>query len=288
MRLGPQDLILSAGSLMGVPVLDRLEPARRAGFKGVSLMGADYQQMVAQGVTPQDLRARAADQGLAVTEVEGIYLGLPGREPGPTMPPSLAALLKGMDADTYLPVAEAAGASSITVIDMFDGAVELDAATEAFAGICDRARDFGLTVQLEYVVGGGVATYADACTIVRRAGRDNGGLMIDSWHLFRGGVSIDELAQTPGDRVFGVQINDGPEPTDADPLREMTKGRLLPGEGIFDLAGMIRALDAIGSRAPISIEVFSDKLGALPADKTAQLCAETTHSVLKQARGRHG
>ncbi|MGG6496809.1 UNVERIFIED_CONTAM: sugar phosphate isomerase/epimerase, partial [Bacteroidetes bacterium 56_B9] len=88
-----------------------------------------------------------------------------------------AQLLKGMDAERYLAVAVAAGASSITVIDMFDGAVDVDAAAEAFAAICDRAHNFGLTAQLEYVVGGGVATYADTCEVVRRAGRINGGLM---------------------------------------------------------------------------------------------------------------
>lgn len=285
MTLAPTDLILSAGSMMSVPVLDRLRPARDAGFAGVSLMGADYQQMVASGVSAEDLRRRAADEGLVVTEVEGIYLGLPGREPGPTMPASLAQLLKGMDAPRYLAVAVAAGASSITVIDMFDGAVDIDQAAEAFANICDRARDLGLTVQLEYVVGGGIATYADTCEVIRRAGRGNGGLMIDSWHLFRGNVTLDELARTPGDRVFGVQINDGPPPTDADPLREMTKGRLMPGEGIFDLVGMIRTLDAIGSKAPISIEVFSDTLSALPADEAARRCAETTRATLHKARG---
>lgn len=284
MRLGSQDLILSAGSMMAVPVLDRLKPAREAGFAGMSLLGVDVRQMA----VPGELRARAADQGLVITEVEGISLGLPGREPGPTMPPSLAALLKGMDVETFLPVAEAVGASSITVIDMFDGAVEIDAAAEAFAGICDRARDGGLGVQLEYVVGGGVATYADACEIVRRAGRANGGLMIDSWHLFRGGVSLDELARTPGDRVLGVQINDGAAPTGEDPLREMTRGRLLPGDGVFDLAGMIRTLDSIGSKAPISIEVFSDKLAALSPGEAAERCADSARSVLEQARSEHG
>lgn len=285
MTLGPNDLILSAGSMMSVPVLDRLEPASRAGFKGISLLGTDIRQLAAQGTTLGELRARAADHGLAVTEVEGIYLGLPNRRPGPTMPAAFADLLKTMDVDTYLPAAEQVGAASVTVIDMFDGAVEIDAAAEAFAAICDRAAESGLTVQLEYVVGGGVASYADACEIVRRAGRANGGLMIDSWHLFRGGVSLDELARTPGDRVFGIQINDGPEPTDTDPLREMTKGRLMPGEGIFDLTAMIRTLDTIGSRAPIAIEVFSERLGALPSDEAARLCAATTRAVLAQARG---
>lgn len=281
MTLGPADLILSAGSLMRVPVLDRLRPAREAGFKGLSLLGADFQQ---PGVTAADLRARAADEGLAITEVEGIALGLPGREPGPAMPASLAELLKGMTADIYLPLAEAVGASAVTVIDMFDGAVEIDAAAAAFAAICDRARDFGLTVQLEYVVGGGIATYADACEIVRRADRANGGLMIDSWHLFRGGVTLDELARAPGDRVLGVQINDGPEPSGADPLREMTQGRLMPGDGVFDLVGMIRTLDSIGSTAPISIEVFSDELAALPAGDVARRCVAAAHDVLQQAR----
>jgi sugar phosphate isomerase/epimerase len=112
--------------------------------------------------------------------------------------------------------------------------------------------------------------------------------MIDSWHLFRGGVTPDQLARTPGDRVFGVQINDGPAPTQVDPLREMTKGRMLPGEGVFDLIDMIRTLDGIGSRAPIAIEVFSDRLAALPPAEAAMQCAEATRAVLKDARGGNG
>jgi sugar phosphate isomerase/epimerase len=288
MALGPHDLILAGGSLASVQPLDRLEPMRRAGFAGMSLMAADFAKMAAAGITPEEFRARAAGEGIAVTEIEGIDLALPGRRPGPGMTAGFAAMLRGITADRYIPLAAAAGASAITVIDLFDGAVEIDTAAEAFAAVCDRAREFGLGVQLEYLVGGGVATYADACAIVRRAGRANGGLMIDSWHLFRSGVTLDELARTSGGDILGVQINDGLEPTGEDPLQEMMNGRLLPGEGIFDLVGMIRTLDRAGSRAPITVEVFSTSMADWSAEQIAARCATSARAILEQARSKNG
>ena len=60
--------------------------------------------------------------------------------------------------------------------------------------------------------------------------------------------------------------------------------RLLPDEGDIDVANLIRILDAIGSRAPIGIEVFSDALNALPANHAAQLCIEATRRTVTRAR----
>jgi len=66
----------------------------------------------------------------------------------------------------------------------------------------------------------------------------------------------------------------------------MVRGRLLPGEGEFDVAGVIRTLDAIGSRAPIGVEVFSDRLFALPPGQAARECAGAVRALIAQTRSK--
>ena len=55
--------------------------------------------------------------------------------------------------------------------------------------------------------------------------------------------------------------------------------RLLPGDGAFDLAGLVDALRATGTRAPWGVEVFSDELHALAADEVAVRAAAAMRAV---------
>ena len=48
----------------------------------------------------------------------------------------------------------------------------------------------------------------------------------------------------------------------ADLPEESLRARLLPGDGAIDLVAFLRALDAIGCRAPLGAEVFSAALSA--------------------------
>jgi hypothetical protein len=47
--------------------------------------------------------------------------------------------------------------------------------------------------------------FRTAWEIVRGAGRGNGGLLVDRWHFFRRGSTLQERRAIPGDKVLGVQ-----------------------------------------------------------------------------------
>ena len=116
------------------------------------------------------------------------------------------------------------------------------------------------------------------------AGRDNGGLAVDSWHHFRTGGTVEQLASIPGRRIHSVQINDAPEQPQGDPWTELTTSRLLPGQGVFDLKGFIQTLDAIGSAAPIGVEVFNDRQLSEDFDKVVADTAKTGRATVESAR----
>jgi sugar phosphate isomerase/epimerase len=81
-----------------------------------------------------------------------------------------------------------------------------------------------------------------------------------------------------------VQINDAPAEPQPDLMHETMNARLLPGAGDFDLIGMIRTLEQIGSAAPIGVEVFSTGLASQPIDSIARSWARAAEALLQQAR----
>src|SRR4029077_8050861 len=106
------------------------------------------------------------------------------------------------------------------------------------------------------------------------------GIAIDSWHFTRSNGDLDELRALPGTLVKSVQLNDGPLAPEADMMEATLHERRLPGDGEFDLTGLIAALDAIGADAPFGVEVFSDELDALSPADAARRAAIATRRVI--------
>ena len=118
----------------------------------------------------------------------------------------------------------------------------------------------------------------------RGAGRPNGGYCADIWHHRRGANDDSMLRALPGDRVYAVQMDDGPmRPQLDDYKQDCLANRVPPGEGEFDCVQFVGLLREIGVRAPISLEVCSTELWAAPAAEAATLAADAMRAVLAAA-----
>jgi sugar phosphate isomerase/epimerase len=274
--LGPDDLVLHAGTLRKASVAEKCAAAVAGGFRALTLYPEDVARARADGFTLADLGRMIADHGLVLADLDPLLRWLPD-EPIP------AGFDAAGEAEFY-EIADALGARSLNVAQGFGAHADLDRAAEALAGVCDRAREHGLLVTLEYLPWSGIPDASAALAIVERTGRANATLMIDTWHTFRSGGDDAQLRAIPGARVGSVQINDAPAQPGADLVTETLSARLLPGEGAIPLARWIRILDAIGSRAPIGVEVFSAALDALPPVEVGRRCGEAARAVLAAAR----
>lgn len=279
-RFAPRDLVLCAGTLMSTPFVERLTPARDAGFRGVSLQPMDVVAFLDDGRSPADLVRLVDDHGLALAEFDAITTWDDDHDPPAEWGPDGAALKAGT-AEHLVPLAAAVGARSISIVEYYGVALGLDRAAAAFARTCDLAAEHGLLVTLEFLPWAGVPTLGAAADIVRAAGRANGGLLVDSWHLFRSGATLSDLAAVPGDLVGYVQIDDAPAVAEADPMDETTHRRLVPGDGALDLVGFVRTLGELGYAGPIGVEVYSDELATMPPAEAAQRCADGTRRILQ-------
>jgi sugar phosphate isomerase/epimerase len=277
-----EDLVLCAGTLMTTPFTARLAPARDAGFRGVSLQPMDAMTFLGNGRSPEDLIALVADHGLAVAEFDAITTWDDDHDPPAAWGPDGLAMKAGT-AENLVPLAAAVGARSISIVEYYGVSLGTDRAAGGFARACDLAAEHGLLVTLEFLPWTGVPTLAEAIAVVQAAGRPNGGVLVDSWHLFRSGATLDDLAAVPADRVRYVQIDDAPVIPEADPAAETTHRRLVPGDGNLDLVGFVRTLRAIGYAGPLGVEVYSDDLAALDPAEAARRCGDGTREVLREA-----
>ncbi|NUU26354.1 MAG: hypothetical protein HOV68_33360, partial [Streptomycetaceae bacterium] len=76
--LGRDDLVLCAGTVLGSPFRERVEAAAAAGFRGITLWANDWQQALADGLSPADMRTLLADHGLEIGELDGVTDWIPG------------------------------------------------------------------------------------------------------------------------------------------------------------------------------------------------------------------
>jgi len=276
--LGPEHLVLCAGTGLAASLVERLDAAAEAGFDGVSLFITDVVRARQEGLDDAGLRALVSDRGLQVAELDPLLHWIPQAALGAEVDASGAAFFEH-GPDAFLEVAEAVGARSINCALFTDTEIPRDTVAEAFAVLCDRAAEHGRLVHLEFLPWTQIPNLGAALDVVDRAGRTNGGVMLDAWHHFRGGGNAAEV-RAAAPRILGVQLDDAPADPEPDPVAETMRRRLLPGEGDIDLPALVCALRDGGCTAPLGVEVFSDRLAALPMRDAARQAADATRAML--------
>jgi 2-keto-myo-inositol isomerase len=93
----------------------------------------------------------------------------------------------------------------------------------------------------------------EAGEIVRRVARPNVGLVIDSFHFYAGGSTLESIEALDAEKLFIFHINDA-EDRPREQLED--RHRLLPGLGVLPLREITAALRRIGYDRVTSVEIF--------------------------------
>ena len=105
-------------------------------------------------------------------------------------------------------------------------------------------------------------------------GTGNVGLLLDAWHLYTSGGSLDDLDKITAQDIVTVHVNDAP--TGLTLATYIDNDRRLPMEtGVIDLPGFMGKLVKLGYDGPITPEPFSKRVNAIDdALEAAQLTAD--------------
>lgn len=239
---------------------EKLTAASRAGFDGVEIFEND---LLASPLTPEEIRARCADLGLTVDLYQPMrdIEAVPEEEFARNLRRARHKfeLMRRLGADTVLVC------SSVHPLAVDDDAL----AAEHLSRLADLAQDFGVRVAYEALAWGRhVSTYDHAWHVVETAGHPALGTCLDSFHILSRGSDPKGIEDIPGEKIFFLQLADAPLLA-MDVLQWSRHYRCFPGQGGFDVAGLVQHVLRTGYDGPLSLEVFNDVFRQAEAGPTA-------------------
>ena len=256
---------LCTGTLGRVPWEEKARAASAAGFARLSIYGWEHRKLYERGWDDAAIRELLEDLSLRIAEYDGVAMTMRSPE----------------GAEDAVAAAAALGARSITVLEHSDWhpGEHRDQAAATLAEIADQAAEHGILALIEPFSWSPLDDHRVAAEIVERAGRPNAGLLLDTWHLWRGPERGQVDSAIDPAMIKAIQIGDtGPDPvgrpTPDEIAYECIHHRLMPGEGHGNIAGLLADLAHRGVDAPVSVEVFSDELNALETHVAARQSME--------------
>ncbi|HEX4864755.1 MAG TPA: sugar phosphate isomerase/epimerase [Acidimicrobiales bacterium] len=134
----------------------------------------------------------------------------------------------------------------------------------------------GTRMAVEFSPLGSVTSIQAGLDVVSAAGPERAGVLIDTWHFFRGESTWQDLAHIPLHRIAYVQFADALDPIPNDLMDETMNRRAMPGTGMFELERFATTLLERGWEGLVSVEVLSRELGSLSTQEFARAAHSRT------------
>jgi len=159
--------------------------------------------------------------------------------------------------------------------------LDLMKAAERYRALLELGERLGIVPQLEtWGSSKNLSRLGEAMFVVIESGHPKACLLPDVYHTYKGGSDFNGFKHISANTIQVLHMNDYP----ADPPRETItdRNRVYPGDGIAPLTQILRDLQANGSRAVLSLELFNPDLWK----QDPMAVAKTGLSKMKDAVGK--
>ncbi|MBB6405998.1 sugar phosphate isomerase/epimerase [Arthrobacter sp. AZCC_0090] len=179
--------------------------------------------------------------------------------------------------ELLLDAAETLGARFIKIGTAFGEPLnDLDFLVEPLRRLTKGASQRGTRIALEPMPFSMVGSMPAAAELMRSVDMPDCGLVVDYWHVFRAGTSLEELSRSlTADQIFGVELNDADAEIRGTLFEDTRDNRRLCGEGDQDVTGFIKTLQAIGFNGPWGVEILSEQHRTRPVSEALESARST-------------
>ena len=246
---------LNTGTIRGhkLPLEEEIEVTAKAGYNGIEPWMGNVHRYVEAGKSLGDLKKRIADLGLAVESA----IGFPqwAVDDDKQRAEGLQSMKRDMDLIAKL------GGTHIAAppagINRTPG-MDLRKVAERYRAALQLGRTMGVVPQLEiWGFAKTLGTVPEAIFVATAADHADACLLLDAFHMYKGGSGFRCLNQLNGAAMHAFHINDYP----ADPPHEEINDshRIYPGDGVCPLTDVLRTMHATGFRGALSLELFNNE-----------------------------
>jgi 2-keto-myo-inositol isomerase len=245
--------LLNTGTLLGynLSIEEEIAVTAQAGYDGIEIWLMRLEKYLDEGKSLADLKKRIDDSGLTVENAIGFASWIVDDEVARSR--GLEQMKRDMGRLAQIGCTRIAAPASGATGKRID---DLEACGKRYRAILELGEREGVTPLLE--LWGGSATLQklpDVVAIAMLAVHPKASLLLDAYHLYKGGNDYVSLGQLNGRAMPVFHLNDYP----AEPPRETIadKDRVFPGDGICPFDVLLPTLDAIGFDGVLSLELFN-------------------------------
>ncbi|NQT88935.1 sugar phosphate isomerase/epimerase, partial [bacterium] len=250
---------LNCATLRGhkLGIVKELEVAAQAGYGAIEPWIGTIRQYEKGGGAIADLKKRIDDLGLKIVGGVGFARWISDddaqRKQG----------LEQMKSDMDL-LAQIGGTGIAAPPAGMRKAMDLRVAAERYRAILEIGDKVGVLPQLEiWGPSPALSRPSQAVTVAMECGHPKASLLLDIYHIYKGGGSFAGLGMLGPKAMQVFHVNDYP----ADPPRETIRDsdRVFLGDGVAPKNEILQTLRDIGFRGWLSLELFNREYYKLPA-----------------------
>jgi sugar phosphate isomerase/epimerase len=119
-----------------------------------------------------------------------------------------------------------------------------------------------------------IVTLGQALRLAEQFPAETVGVVLDAWATWWDPDVTDVIARA-GDRIFAVQLCDWLARQPANPKL----GRCHVGDGVADVATLVRAVDQAGYQGLVEVEIFNEDVWRIPGEETLATMIERCESL---------
>ena len=252
---------------------EKIRAAGDAGYEAIELWNEDLTQWERGGGSLSDVRRMLDDHNLTVPDLVHLSGWMDATD-------SLFETDLLTEARRLMEQGLAVGAPRI-IAGPAHGQVDLNRAADRFVRLMELGQEIGCLPTLEFL--GFVDHVNNVNTlmeIVNLADHSETTVVMDAFHIYRGGGRDKDILKVPGAQVSIFHIDDAPQ---TGRQREtLTDGdRVYPGDGILNLENMLVLLASQGFSGPVSLELFNEDLWRQDAREVARIGAEKVRRLIE-------
>lgn len=264
---------LNASTIRTTPLLDKIRIAAEAGYQGIELWFDELEAFQAEGGELETVSAAIQESGLAIPTM--IML----RDWWSASPEEYPAVFD--TCHKRIKLAAKLGAEYVICCPHL-GKPDYDLGALRYRELLEAGIEAGTKPAVEFLgFVEAVTKIEDALQIVEKSGHPKATLVLDPFHVFRGGGSIESIAQLKPEQIaishFNDAVNTIPRETQKDP------DRVLPGAGHIDLTRYCQLLKQIGYQSWLSLELFREDLWKQDPLDVAKLGLERMQTIAENA-----
>ena len=273
----PFKLCLNTSTISGqnIGIAAEVDLAAKVGFQAIEPWTRELDDFRKKHGSLKDLRKRIDDAGIKVADAIGFAQWIVDDD---------KVRAKGLEQAKHdmEMVAEIGGthiaAPPAGATDRTDMALNVIA--ERYHALLELGKKTGVTPVLE--LWGGSKTLSklsEVAYVAIEAQHEDACLLLDIYHLYKGGNDFDSLALLDGKRMPAIHTNDYPDKPERAKIND--SARVYPGDGIAPLTKIFKTLQAIGFDGYLSVELFNRTYWKQSPEKVAQAAIDKTRAAIK-------